>query len=51
LLLAAFDPYTLRRFRYDREVLRPIIAQFAPDHGLNRMVELTLRQMEGYGQT
>jgi hypothetical protein len=41
LLPAAFDPYTLRRFCYDREVLRPIVAQFAPDHGLSRMVELT----------
>ena len=39
-LLAAFTPYSLRRFCYDREVL-PTVAQFAPDHGLNRMVELT----------
>jgi len=39
LLTAAFTARSLRRFCQDRPVFRPIVNEFAPDHGLNAMVD------------
>jgi hypothetical protein len=39
LLTAAFTAKQLRRFCYDRSTFRPVVDEFAPDHGLADMVD------------
>jgi hypothetical protein len=39
LLLAAFTHEELRRFCQDRPLFRPVVAHFAPDHGLDDLVD------------
>lgn len=46
LLLTAFTAKDLRRFCWDRPILRPVITSFGPDHGLDDMVDRVIDYCE-----